>query len=94
MFGNDCCETVGAFVAGQGHGNCLVPGTCLLPSGNPVGGPVGLWCREGLHDEGPKEVAAVVLWVASVESEPLSRFLANVRLPENEEASQLRLQLE
>lgn len=55
---------------------------------------MGLWCREGLHDEGPKEVAAVVLWVASVESEPLSRFLANVRLPENEEASQLRLQLE
>ena len=92
--GNDCCETVGAFVAGQGHGNCLVPGTCLLPSGNPVSGPVGPWCREGLCDQGPEEVAAVVLWVASAESDLLSRFLATVRLPENEEALQLRLQLE
>lgn len=55
---------------------------------------MGPWCREGLHDEGPEEVAAVVLWVASAESEPLSRFLATVRLPENEEASQLRLQSE
>lgn len=33
-----------------------------------------------------------VFWVAGAESDLLSRFLATVRLPENEEASELKLQ--
>lgn len=53
----------------------LLPGICLLRSGNLVW-LSGAVCREGPLDQGREEVVTVMLWVASGECDLLSRFLA------------------